>query len=749
MSPAKGKKDENATSVTLQDGKATIKQKPLAMDKLSDTMQEIVRFREMVEKAPGPLEAIPNDHLSLIAKLAHERRAPPAATMLQGGLARNIRKLLLPDAEAAGSATSADRCPVPMIEKAITTLAERVNYGIDDGAASLCEWRWEVKDLSLLPEDLREKLEARRADRVKAKATLRALFDALPAEKREELLKKPARKEKGKGSKLHVQDVNQDAAPPTDKARSDKETTPAHVAEGEENRQAAAPPSEKKAKLEADPAKTPKDTAKKAAKAKEKEETKKSAAIFASFFKRPSGGHSAKSSIASSSAVKSEKPVSDFDATFHPFTLKKDATLAPVNKFTTAKYRQECQQKPDVIELNDDGKVVIEVKDEEVASSSATPGEFLKEFVSGVPAQYRTVPTTRLRGLKAVSGMSVKDVMDKINDAEEEGDDVEVARLQRLLKDRKRFPIKLLQYHEDVRPAYWGTWTKSSASVGPRTPFGQDAVFNYEYDSEEDWEEEPEEGTGEAIDDAMSVDSGDDDDDDADSWLAPDDEVEELEGSPPPLDDDPFLAPSPAPVASTSSSAAKPLETRKRKAATSARDDGKKKRKVVPLVPWIKGPFWEESRAKKDVPAALRAYRLRLLNDAPCSIDPFTWVSTDEPTIYVRRPPAAVVQAVNNPVPQTSAESSGATPPAPKKTQLAPSTTFPDEHVPYLLEAVAKHEGPLTVLCEKVYQDLRAHKVFKNCIEKKIRDISERKGRRWVVKPEAWTNAGVLPPQPS
>ena len=59
----------------------------------------------------------------------------------------------------------------------------------------------------------------------------------------------------------------------------------------------------------------------------------------------------------------------------------------------------------------------------------------------------------------------------------------------------KRVRAKLLQFCENQRPPYWGTWTKRSKSVGPRRPFGQDKeAFDYEYDSDDDWEEEPAEG---------------------------------------------------------------------------------------------------------------------------------------------------------------------------------------------------------------------------------------------------------------
>lgn len=35
---------------------------------------------------------------------------------------------------------------------------------------------------------------------------------------------------------------------------------------------------------------------------------------------------------------------------------------------------------------------------------------------------------------------------------------------------------KLLQFHDNYRPAYFGTWRKKSLYIGPRTPFKKDMV---------------------------------------------------------------------------------------------------------------------------------------------------------------------------------------------------------------------------------------------------------------------------------
>lgn len=60
---------------------------------------------------------------------------------------------------------------------------------------------------------------------------------------------------------------------------------------------------------------------------------------------------------------------------------------------------------------------------------------------------------------------------------------------------------RFLFFHEDCRPAYHGTWSKTSSIVTGKNPFGKDcSVFDYEYDSEAEWEEGDDE-MGEDVED--------------------------------------------------------------------------------------------------------------------------------------------------------------------------------------------------------------------------------------------------------
>ncbi|XP_044757538.1 chromatin assembly factor 1 subunit A-like isoform X2 [Coccinella septempunctata] len=54
----------------------------------------------------------------------------------------------------------------------------------------------------------------------------------------------------------------------------------------------------------------------------------------------------------------------------------------------------------------------------------------------------------------------------------------------------ERMKVKLLQFHENQRPAYYGTWRKKSKNITGRRPWGKEDIFDYEVDSDDDWEEE-------------------------------------------------------------------------------------------------------------------------------------------------------------------------------------------------------------------------------------------------------------------
>ncbi|XP_069784934.1 chromatin assembly factor 1 subunit A isoform X2 [Narcine bancroftii] len=94
---------------------------------------------------------------------------------------------------------------------------------------------------------------------------------------------------------------------------------------------------------------------------------------------------------------------------------------------------------------------------------------------------------------------------------------------------RKFCRMKLLQFRENHRPAYWGTWQKKSARISPRNPFVKDEpLLDYDVDSDDEWEEE-EPGESLSHSEGDDDDEGDDEDDD-DGFFVPHGYLSEGEG---------------------------------------------------------------------------------------------------------------------------------------------------------------------------------------------------------------------------
>ena len=237
-----------------------------------------------------------------------------------------------------------------------------------------------------------------------------------------------------------------------------------------------------------------------------------------------------------------------------------------------------------------------------------------------------------------------------------------------------------------------GTWTQSSTVVGPRTPFAKDTLlFDYAYDSGEEWEE-PEEGGedleslsgdsprkssaanarddggagGRSLWDTDSEDGdfasgSDDDDSEAEGFVVSDEEMEDAEATAPAAADSLTTADG-SPTKGTAPTAnddevqvvvsvakkRKKAARRERERQAQSGSGGKRRKELNVLVPVVKGPFFEE-------PIGVCAwdgfdpYRVQLLNgafsgelapqgrmltivlpaspDTPTSIDPFTYVA--------------------------------------------------------------------------------------------------------------------------
>ncbi|KAI8645240.1 chromatin assembly factor 1 subunit A-domain-containing protein [Parasitella parasitica] len=148
--------------------------------------------------------------------------------------------------------------------------------------------------------------------------------------------------------------------------------------------------------------------------------------------------------------------------------------------------------------------------------------------------------------------------------------------------------MKLLQFAENVRPAYYGTFTKQSCIVNSRRPFAQDIdKFDYDIDSEAEWEPE---GEGEDIH------SGDEDDDDPNTdmidpedagWLVPEGYLSDNEG----------------------------VEEGDRQQKLSKPSDLQNSSKRIAFRKIVLGPFFEGEAAMED--EAMRPFETQFMVDVP------------------------------------------------------------------------------------------------------------------------------------
>jgi chromatin assembly factor 1 subunit A len=150
--------------------------------------------------------------------------------------------------------------------------------------------------------------------------------------------------------------------------------------------------------------------------------------------------------------------------------------------------------------------------------------------------------------------------------------------------------------------------------------------------------------------------------------------------------------------------------------------------------------------------------------DTPYGVDPFTFVSTAVEDHKAAKQAAAAPQdgfvvpalpdrIVNGGGQANAVQSSGvpasdsangeqkATKPRTSgAAALKPKSPFPDEHLTALFAKIdALATGSLILLVEAAYQDLKEHKVKKNAVEAKIREVAEKTGQPkvWAVRPEA------------
>ncbi|EKM55675.1 uncharacterized protein PHACADRAFT_209196 [Phanerochaete carnosa HHB-10118-sp] len=819
--PVVDEKPERVPLVELKNGKLAVKQKALSFEKMSETMQEIVQLREMLEgrmecKAP-PLTTIPDDHRPLIAKLTQESEKTLTA------LSKHIQQELLPaqdedDEEACREIQSA--LPLDVIENSVKATAVRTNYGLDAARIPNAPtgakipvawqiWRWEVKEefREWLPKQSREKALLRLFERKQIMEDVLTLFQSLPEPDQLSILsgnakiststaKVPPTVGKPPASVLPEDNELPRSAPaalPAELGASSGSLKGNFDENGDESAKQQSEDPDSPAKAGKGRPKKPVDP-EKAAKAREKERLERklakaekekkaqeahsrSQSLLATFFGKPKASAASSSALSSNAsstsagAKEQSKVISEFEKAFKPFLLKKDATLAPINWFAEVQAGKtfKGKEKESGVIIIDDDEDERECKaekpraqeDEDVQMVDAsewegryqdlgqkTAEERLRDSLRSLHPHLRPpalpYPPRRHPTLKSYHPYVVRTIMQNLTEAEVTGeDDAAVRKPLALLRDRAKIPAKVLIFHEDSRPGYFGTWTRNSREVGPRRPFGKDVVsIDYSVDSEAEWEDDEE---GDVLEDAGDEDDEDagaaeDADSDLESWLVDDDELVEP-GTP--IDErlgSPDFPPLPAPS--------------KRKSKEGEEKKSKKRRVVEPLVPFEKGPCWEDTLGECTW-EPFKAMRIHFLNDTPVPIDPFKFVAPPVEHVPAGKTTTQPSQSVNFAVPALPAHVASASSALgslsieqAKRPMAAPKTAFPEASVPVLLAKIKElNTGSLAVIVEGVYKELNAL-VKKNAIEAKVREIGEKSrepgaGKVWVVRSEVTALYGL------
>ncbi|XP_035787096.1 chromatin assembly factor 1 subunit A-like [Anopheles albimanus] len=221
--------------------------------------------------------------------------------------------------------------------------------------------------------------------------------------------------------------------------------------------------------------------------AEEKRKQKAQAQVFSRFFvkKTPANGSTKASDDENSiDSIRGGEPgmVSD---RFMPFCVKGDMRMAPVTRRTLS------QSEKDRLQTLFGG----EATKDEIPASDLYLGLLKRNCIQPL----KTGPTW-------------------ITEAEEDDDDITIideTTYQPIVEDhatlKQKMKAKFFLFEENRRPPYRGTWRKRSTIVRPRRPFSKDTkYFDYEVDSDDEWEEEEPGESLHGSDDEKDVDAEED-----------------------------------------------------------------------------------------------------------------------------------------------------------------------------------------------------------------------------------------------
>ncbi|XP_067639605.1 chromatin assembly factor 1 subunit A [Eurosta solidaginis] len=183
---------------------------------------------------------------------------------------------------------------------------------------------------------------------------------------------------------------------------------------------------------------------------------------------------------------------------FRPFEVKGDMKMAPICRKQLSQERR-AQLDEHIGDAN--GEAVVEKQE-----------LYLAELKCGkiIPGIWRSIS-----------------VDTKVSDDDVQIIDDELDRAGQAIVEETHAPIehfrtKFYKFHENRRPPYYGTWRKRTNVIKARRPFVQDTTFfDYEVDSDLEWEDEEPGESLDGSDDEKEKESEDDDYEVDNEWFVP------------------------------------------------------------------------------------------------------------------------------------------------------------------------------------------------------------------------------------
>ncbi|KAG1183628.1 hypothetical protein G6F36_008310 [Rhizopus arrhizus] len=477
--------------VYLKNGKLDFQEPKLRPENHPLLAERIMYFRDFRQKVEAtaelhkmPLE-IPPAYFDLIASIVQDSEESLYA------LASRINDLLSPFLRAEKLSHMFEVA----IQKAIKQVATPVKYGLSEEVYASIEhtsekipWhlhitRWEVENLNFFPPDMQQVVQLRRQQRTEMSDNVSNYIKQLDSAESVALVTTKHRKNHNPDDKFSAK--NEEEKRQREEERKQKEEEKKQRDEEKRQREEEKRQREEEKRKKREEEKKLKEEQKRKREDEKKKKEQSQLRLTALFTKAPP---------AELNVVNAEKVAEPSIPTlFPPFYVKENVTL--VDGLT-----RNWLPSPNSID-----DFITSIKSSSTTTDLAT---FLSEL---------SPEAKQMRGVS--SSIDIRTLLLPGS-----------ANILNSPNTRMALRMKLLQFTEDVRPAYYGTFTQKSDIITSRTPFALDtSKLDYDVDSEAEWEPE---GEGEEIH------SGDEDEDDAadiidpedSGWLVPEGYLSDNEG---------------------------------------------------------------------------------------------------------------------------------------------------------------------------------------------------------------------------